>query len=73
MTAGFQPSVPASVSDLSVGGSRQLEKGAGDVHAGRKYGGGTPWREILWDGYKCDFFFSLVQIVSVRFCVRLKA
>jgi len=35
------------VSDLSAGSSRELKKEAGDVPTGRKYRGGTPWREIL--------------------------
>ena len=68
--SALRPSI--YVSDLSAGSSRELKEEAGDVPAGRKYGGGTPWREILWDGYKCDFF-SLVRIVSVQICARLKA
>lgn len=43
---------PQCLSDPSV----ELEgiREAGDVPTGRKYGGGSPWRGILWGGCKCD-------------------
>lgn len=55
------------MSDLSTGGSMELEKESGEVPCGRKYGGGSPWRGILWDDCKCNFllWFELFQCRSV--------